>query len=165
VTVVGRLADLGLLRRVKAVMTSAADLDVRQMNGPVWATGIDFLDHRSLVLGDPIVVGVGQELAIVLSSDGDFGLFQGPPGDSYAGGEAFFDARPAGSVCATSQTRVSTFRSRPSWTRPPRCRGRRDGSPWGSRRWPSRGPGCDAGRAEYSPALEIEETGRPKLAV
>ncbi|MBI5628804.1 MAG: hypothetical protein HY953_07775 [Candidatus Rokubacteria bacterium] len=49
---------------------------------------------RRLSLGDPIVVGVGQELAIVLSSDGDFGLFQGPPGDSYAGGEALSRARP-----------------------------------------------------------------------
>lgn len=33
---------------------------------------------RSLFLDDPNVVRVGQERAIVLGSDGDFGLFRGP---------------------------------------------------------------------------------------
>ena len=47
VTVVGRLGDIRLLRRVKAAMKGASDLDVRSMSGPAWIPGIDFSDHLS----------------------------------------------------------------------------------------------------------------------
>jgi hypothetical protein len=36
----------------------------------------------------------GQKLAVVLGASGDCGLWQGPAGDSYLGGDGYFDARP-----------------------------------------------------------------------
>jgi hypothetical protein len=36
----------------------------------------------------------GQTLAIVLGASGDCGVWQGPAGDSYLGGDGYFDARP-----------------------------------------------------------------------
>ncbi len=41
-----------------------------------------------------IAVAVGDRLAMVVSSPGTCGVLQGPLGDSYAGGSAFFDALP-----------------------------------------------------------------------
>lgn len=51
-------------------------------------------DFRSLPLGGGLDVTAGVPYAIVLSSDGECASQQGPMGDSYPGGEAFFDSRP-----------------------------------------------------------------------
>ena len=53
--------------------------------------GVSF---RSLVFSAPASVSGGSQFAIVLSSTGECGLFQGPTGDPYPGGNAFFDSRP-----------------------------------------------------------------------
>jgi Peptidase family M28 len=47
IAVIGRLGDIGLVRRVKRAMRDATNLDVYSMNGPSWIEGIDFSDHRS----------------------------------------------------------------------------------------------------------------------
>ena len=49
---------------------------------------------RSLVFTTPPTVSAGVPFAIVLRSPGSCGVFPGPTGDSYRGGDAFFDARP-----------------------------------------------------------------------
>ncbi len=49
---------------------------------------------RSLVFSAPVEISAGSQFAVVLSSPGECGVFQGPIGDSYPGGNAFFDARP-----------------------------------------------------------------------
>jgi hypothetical protein len=49
---------------------------------------------RSLAFSTPVSISTGNQFAIVLSSAGGCGLLQGPIGDSYLGGNAFFDARP-----------------------------------------------------------------------
>src|SRR6266478_2181008 len=49
---------------------------------------------RSLLLSAPVSFSAGDVFAIILRSTGECGVFQGPIGDSYAGGNAFFDARP-----------------------------------------------------------------------
>ena len=49
---------------------------------------------RPFVLSVPLPVTVGDRLAIVLNSPGECGIFQGPLGDPYAGGDGWFDARP-----------------------------------------------------------------------
>lgn len=49
---------------------------------------------RSLVFSAPVFFSAGNPFAIVLRSDGACGLFQGPIGDPYPGGDGFFDARP-----------------------------------------------------------------------
>jgi len=49
---------------------------------------------RPLVLGTPVPVVPGQEFAVVLRSSGQCAVFQGPPGDTYLGGDGYFDARP-----------------------------------------------------------------------
>ena len=56
---------------------------------------------RTLLLTVPIAFSSGDAFAIVLHSLGAFAVFQGPPGDSYAGGNLFFDAlpNPPGWVC------------------------------------------------------------------
>lgn len=51
-------------------------------------------DFRSLFLGGGVGITAGVPYAIVLSSDGQCASQQGPTGDSYPGGEAFFDSRP-----------------------------------------------------------------------
>jgi len=45
IVLAGRLADVGLLRRIKTVMSAAASLPVHSINAPV--TGVDFSDHAS----------------------------------------------------------------------------------------------------------------------
>lgn len=57
---------------------------------------------RSLPFSSPASVSIGQQFAVVLTSDGGCGVFQGPLGDSYGGGNAFFDAlpNPPGWVCS-----------------------------------------------------------------
>jgi hypothetical protein len=42
----------------------------------------------------PVWVGVGDPIAIVLSSAGQCAIWSGPVGDPYPGGHAWFDARP-----------------------------------------------------------------------
>ena len=56
---------------------------------------------RTLLLTVPVAFSSGDAFAIVLQSLGSFGVSQGPPGDSYAGGNLFFDAlpNPPGWVC------------------------------------------------------------------
>jgi hypothetical protein len=49
---------------------------------------------RRVVFDVPVWVGVGDPLAIVLSSAGDCAIWAGPVGDPYTGGHAWFDARP-----------------------------------------------------------------------
>lgn len=49
---------------------------------------------RSLALSTPVLLSSGDRFAIVLSSAGACGVFRGPTGDSYPGGNLFFDARP-----------------------------------------------------------------------
>jgi hypothetical protein len=54
---------------------------------------------RSFPFSRPVSFSAGDQFAIVLKSAGmtafeGCGVFQGPVGDSYAGGKAFFDARP-----------------------------------------------------------------------
>ena len=49
---------------------------------------------RALALSTPVSLSAGDRFAVVLTSAGDCGIFQGPIGDSYAGGNAFFDSRP-----------------------------------------------------------------------
>lgn len=49
---------------------------------------------RSLVLSPPVAVTAGSRLAIVLSTDGSCGVFRGPAGDPYSGGDGFYDSRP-----------------------------------------------------------------------
>jgi hypothetical protein len=46
-TVVGRIPETALVRRVKGAMLSASDLPVRSINAPAGIPGIDFSDHLS----------------------------------------------------------------------------------------------------------------------
>ena len=52
------------------------------------------VSFRSLVFSTPVYFSAGSQFAIVLSSPGSCGVFRGPIGDSYPGGNAFFDSRP-----------------------------------------------------------------------
>jgi hypothetical protein len=56
---------------------------------------------RSLAFSTPVSFTSGDVFAIVLRSTGACGVFRGPVGDSYLGGNAFFDAlpNPPGWVC------------------------------------------------------------------
>jgi len=49
---------------------------------------------RRVRLSVPVWVGLGDRLAIVLSSAGTCAIWSGPVGDPYPGGHAWFDARP-----------------------------------------------------------------------
>jgi hypothetical protein len=49
---------------------------------------------RRVTFSVPVWVGVGDRLAIVLSSAGQCAIWSGPVGDPYPGGHAWFDARP-----------------------------------------------------------------------
>lgn len=49
---------------------------------------------RQLELPTAIEQSAGAPFAIVLDSPGDCGMFRGPVGDSYAGGNGYFDSRP-----------------------------------------------------------------------
>jgi len=49
---------------------------------------------RSFVLATPVPVTAGAQYAIVLSTAGSCGIWPGPVGDPYPGGNAFFDSRP-----------------------------------------------------------------------
>ncbi len=49
---------------------------------------------RSIPISFPAAVSAGTQFAIVLTSTGSCGVFQGPVGNSYSGGNLFFDARP-----------------------------------------------------------------------
>ncbi len=63
------------------------------------AFGPDPVSFRAFSFARPTLFSAGDRFAIVLKSTGTTafegcGLFQGPLGDSYAGGDGFFDARP-----------------------------------------------------------------------
>jgi hypothetical protein len=49
---------------------------------------------RRVRLSVPVWVGVGDRVAIVLSSAGQCAIASGPVGDPYPGGHSWFDARP-----------------------------------------------------------------------
>jgi len=49
---------------------------------------------NSLPFDSPVPLAAGAVFALVLRSTGSFGLFQGPLGNPYPGGDAYFDARP-----------------------------------------------------------------------
>ena len=51
-------------------------------------------DFVRLPFDSPTAFLAGDAFAIVLRTGGSFGIFQGPPGNSYQGGDAYFDARP-----------------------------------------------------------------------
>jgi hypothetical protein len=51
-------------------------------------------DFKSLQLAQPVPVKAGEQIAIVLDSPGSCGIYPGPVGDPYPGGNAFFDSRP-----------------------------------------------------------------------
>jgi len=51
-------------------------------------------NFRSLPFSDPVSLAAGSLFAIVLSSTGTCGVFQGPDGDPYSGGNGFYDSRP-----------------------------------------------------------------------
>jgi hypothetical protein len=59
-------------------------------------------DFRTILLSAPVLFAAGTQFAIVLNSSGSCGIFRGPVGNSYSGGNLFFDARPnlPGWVCA-----------------------------------------------------------------
>lgn len=63
----------------------AIDLPAFHPNPPVF---------RGIRFGTPGAVVAGDRLAIVLRSTGECGMFQGPVGNPYPGGTAFFDSRP-----------------------------------------------------------------------
>jgi Zn-dependent M28 family amino/carboxypeptidase len=45
IAVVGKLSDFMMMRRIKAIMSGATDLEVFSMNAPTFIQGIDFSDH------------------------------------------------------------------------------------------------------------------------
>lgn len=47
-----------------------------------------------MALASPTFLPIGSQFAIVLDSSGDCGSRPGPNGDSYPGGQAYFDSRP-----------------------------------------------------------------------
>lgn len=47
ITVVGRLGDRALVRRIRGAMRRAAPLPVQSINAPRWVPGVDFSDHAS----------------------------------------------------------------------------------------------------------------------
>jgi len=49
---------------------------------------------RALTLSTPVSLSTGERFAVVLSSAGACGMFRGPVGDPYPGGNSFFDSRP-----------------------------------------------------------------------
>ena len=49
---------------------------------------------RNIAFTTQVFFAAGVRFAIVLRSSGQCGFFQGPPGNPYAGGDGFFDARP-----------------------------------------------------------------------
>lgn len=51
-------------------------------------------DFRTISFSTPIFFSVSARFAIVLASSGECGIFQGPAGNPYPGGDGFFDARP-----------------------------------------------------------------------
>ena len=69
-------------------------------NGAILGTSVDAASgpfpttFRSFVLASPVPVTAGAQYAIVLSTAGSCGIWPGPVGDPYPGGDAFFDSRP-----------------------------------------------------------------------
>lgn len=59
------------------------------------------VEFRSLGFATPVRLDAGERFAVVLTSAGECAVYQGPVGDSYGGGEGYFDARPnpPGWVC------------------------------------------------------------------
>jgi Zn-dependent M28 family amino/carboxypeptidase len=47
ITVVGRMGEGRLVRRIRRAMAGASPLDVRSINAPRWVPGVDFSDHAS----------------------------------------------------------------------------------------------------------------------
>jgi len=64
------------------------------------STAADFSDpvaagtFRCMSLSSPPFLNSGDQVSLVLRSTGSASIFQSPVGDSYTGGDAFFDARP-----------------------------------------------------------------------
>lgn len=56
--------------------------------------GFPTLDANRITLDPPVAQSAGQRYAIVLKSTGACGLLQGPVGNAYAGGNAYFIALP-----------------------------------------------------------------------
>lgn len=62
---------------------------------PVTVVGLPFpTTFRTLTFSTPIAVSGGMPYAIVLSTTSSCGIWPGPIGDPYGGGDAYFDARP-----------------------------------------------------------------------
>jgi len=61
---------------------------VNAASGPLPTT------FRSFVLASPVGVTAGTQYAIILSTASSCGIWPGPVGDPYQGGNAFFDSRP-----------------------------------------------------------------------
>lgn len=49
---------------------------------------------RSIAFLQPVTVTAGTRYALVLTSSGACGIFQGPTGNPYSGGNAYYDSRP-----------------------------------------------------------------------
>lgn len=69
------------------------------INLPSFFPNPGVVSFRSFAFARPTLFSAGDQFAIVLKSTGTTasetcGIFQGPVGDSYAGGKVFFDARP-----------------------------------------------------------------------
>lgn len=47
ISIVGRLQDIPLTRKVKGIMAATSELPVCSMNAPAWVPGVDFSDHRN----------------------------------------------------------------------------------------------------------------------
>lgn len=47
ITVVGRMGEGRMVRRIRRAMAGASPLDVRSINAPRWVPGVDFSDHAS----------------------------------------------------------------------------------------------------------------------
>lgn len=112
----GRLAEV---RFPLVCATSPADVVIRiegvvagQPSGDIFATAVrpvtDFPsfgglppEFRSIVIDEPVEFVAGDQFAITLETEGDCALFTGPVGESYPGGNSYFDSRPnpPGWVC------------------------------------------------------------------
>jgi hypothetical protein len=83
-----------------STVLASNEVNARRLNQPVGGSGTAFL---AIQIRGRLDVTTGQKLAFVLRNDsGSCGMANGPAGDTYSGGEAFYDARP----------------NRPGWIRP-----------------------------------------------
>jgi hypothetical protein len=77
------------------VLTSQTHPEATLPPGPIF---------KDLIFSTPVFFSVGEQFAIVLKSAESCAVFQGPVGDSYPGGNLYFDAlpNPPGWVCVCS---------------------------------------------------------------